>query len=288
MRQDAHVHFGSRERLPELQEYRERLNLDHVDLVSLPVEGNLFNREISYVLNKDSKHYSGYGCFDWSRKKDLTSQVNELFDSGFAGIKLWIGKPSIERKYNISLVDSHLAKALDIAIDKKMKLLVHIADPPTMWEDGGEYAVPGFRSYESYMDLIEIFIARFSSSEIQVAHLGFLFRNLDNMKRMLDTYPNLMLDTAPGRWFYRKLSEDRGKAMTILTENRKRIVPGSDAMFFPRDYTMFPYKTLEENIAIFEDMEKFFTTGEEIIDPFPWKDGIKKKLQGLNIDFTWR
>ncbi|MFA6732795.1 MAG: hypothetical protein WCS07_08660 [Sphaerochaeta sp.] len=280
MRVDAHVHFCDASRFDELEKYRRVLSLDRVFLVSLPSlqKGN-YNDAVRFALEKDPEHYHGYGCFDF-RRKDFTDQIRSMNDQGFSGLKLWIGKPSIQREMGYGLLSGELEEAIRTAGSLGFGLIVHIADPPAFWEGQGEYS-KGYPPFDSYIDVLDRFLTRYHQIRCTAAHLAFLAGGVEKLGSLMERHENLFLDTAPGRWFYKEIGEDPERYRSFFEKYRQRIVIGSDSMFFDSQDMLFPYHSLEDNIGIFRTMENFFFEEGSIDDPFPRPDA--GKIQNLNL-----
>ena len=60
------------------------------------------------------------------------------------------------------------------------------------------------------------------------AHLGGNPEDLMRLQRLLDTYPNLYLDSSATRWMVREISARRDAARDFIIRNQDRIIFGSD------------------------------------------------------------
>ncbi|MFA7189115.1 MAG: hypothetical protein WC117_03400 [Sphaerochaetaceae bacterium] len=279
MRVDAHVHFCDASRFDELEKYRRLLSLDRVFLVSLPsMQRGNYNYAVRFAISRDPDHYHGYGCFDF-RRTDFADQIRAMNDQGFSGLKLWIGKPSIQREMGYGILSKELEEAIRMAGSYGFGLIVHIADPPAFWEGSGEYS-KGYPPFESYIADLDCFLGRYPQIRCTAAHLAFLAGGVEKLDSLMERHENLFLDTAPGRWFYREISEDPKRYSTFFEKYRQRIVVGSDSMFFDPDDHLFPYHSLDDNVGIFRTMEDFFFAEGSIDDPFPRPDAGKV----LNLD----
>ncbi len=279
---DTHIHFCGISRYKELVSFCDRMEYDHVGLISLPdSDQGTFNDAIKYALRKDPDRYSGFGCLDYRGMGafgfDPAKQVYQLHKDGFFGLKLLIGKPLIEKRFGLSLNSKPISDAVDAAESLGMPILAHVADPPDFWAPYGIYAAD-FPPYISYIESFEELLVHHSSAQFICPHLMFLGKGLDHLESVLSSYDNLMFDTAPGRWFYRVLAEQREDAREFFSLCRNRILFGTDAMFFESDYEMFPYTSVDVNCRNAIRLKRFLAADEIIDDPYPWKEVVNGHL----------
>jgi predicted TIM-barrel fold metal-dependent hydrolase len=60
------------------------------------------------------------------------------------------------------------------------------------------------------------------------AHMGGNPEDLGRLQRMLDTYPNLYLDSSATRWMVREISARRDAAREFIIRNADRLLFGTD------------------------------------------------------------
>lgn len=272
---DCHLHFCDRRRFAELERFCDRMGLDHAGLVSLPdPQRGTYNDEVRYALRQNPGRYAGFGCLDYRPMavagRDYARQVAQLHTEGFAGLKLWIGKPAIERLFGITLWDERIGAALRTAGDLQMPVLVHIADPPDFWLPGGALAV-GFPSFQSYLERFERLIDDHPQVRFLGAHLLFLGGGGPReLQRILQSHPNLSVDTAPGRWFYKVLHDHAQETQELFATCSSQILLGSDAMFFAPEDHLFPYVDEDQNAAVLGRIEGFLSKRDTWFeDPYP-------------------
>ncbi len=272
---DCHIHFCDRSRFSELECFCDRMGLSHAGLVSLPdPHRGTYNDEVRYALQLNPKRFAGFGCLDYRPKigagSDYSKQVEQLHVQGFVGLKLWIGKPAIERMFGTTLWDERIGAALEAAGAFQMPVLVHIADPPDFWLPGGSLAV-GYPSFDSYLERFERLVDDHPRVRFLGAHLLFLGgKGPRELQRILQSHPNLLVDTAPGRWFYQVLHEQAQETQQLFTTCSSQILLGSDAMFFSQEDGLFPYADEEQNVAVLERIKGFLTKHDTWFeDPYP-------------------
>lgn len=291
---DIHIHFCDAPRLHEFLSFCEHSGIKKAGLVSLPdLKRGTFNSEVAAALKAAPERFTGFGCLDHRTgrtERNSAAQVKGLHAAGFKGLKLWLGKPAVAKTYGLRLEDDYISGALKAASDRQMPVLLHLADPPDFWTkraDGSSVYTDADGSFESWIDRGEALFSRFPDITFIGAHLLFLAGGIDNLNRIMSEHGRLCLDTAPGRWFYRKLSEQRAEAREFFHRWRNRLLLGSDSMFFPADYTEFPPGNVDKNLITVSRIVNFLAADKTIDDPYPWPDyppAAVMKLRGLSLD----
>ncbi len=283
---DAHVHFCETQRYGDLVSFCDLNGIERAGLVSLPkADGTSYNPAILYALERDPSRFFGYGCLEYGRigERGAVGQVRDLQTAGFSGLKLWIGKPSIGRAHGMQMVSGEIEEAVCAAGELGMPVLVHAADPPAFWEKGGMYA-KDYPPFSWYIAQFEQLLGRCPGTNVICAHLLFLSGgDLGELSAIMDRHQNLSLDTAPGRWFYRVLSNQREESIEFFTRYRERILFGSDAMFFSKTDKLFPWMSVEENSRTVQRIHTFLSSHEMLDDPYPWGDDGEASVRSLGL-----
>ena len=280
---DIHIHFCDSSRLEEFLKFCDLTGIRKAGLVSLPdPKRGTFNMPVLAAVKRAPDRFIGFGCLDHRQERTERSgslQVKNLAASGFHGLKLWIGKPSVQKFFGIAMEDNYITGALKTAEDLDMPVLFHLADPPVFWNPGG----PLYEntngssvqdSFQNWIDRGRNIFSRFTGTTFIGAHLLFLAGGLPELDTILMEHLNLMLDTAPGRWFYRILAGLKTKAAAFFTKHAGRILLGSDSFFFPENYTGWEFPGMDKNITNLERLCSFLSADPEkrgIDDPFPWE-----------------
>ncbi|MBI9102292.1 MAG: amidohydrolase family protein [Spirochaetales bacterium] len=300
---DIHLHFCAAPRLDELLTYCGTGGIGRAGLVSLPDRkaGN-FNKAVINAVKHNPARFIGFGCLDHRQQRSETggaAQVKELFSEGFTGLKLWLGKPRTQVDFQVRMEDSYITGALKKCEELGLPVLLHLADPPPFWEPGGPYGskstadrtdgINHFGTFNDWIDRGRELFTKFPDVAFLGAHLLFLAGGMEKINEVMACHPNLLLDTAPGRWFYRILINHKSQAETFFEKYGTRILLGSDAMFFPEEFTLFPKMGVDENLESFNRIKSFLSgstrKGEgEVNDPFPWPDySVEMKIPCLNL-----
>ncbi len=280
---DNHIHFCDKERYEELNDLCDEARIERAGLVSLPkMDGGSFNDAVLFAIRRSPDRFFGFGTLEYDKIHRLSAskQVEILKSHGFFGLKIWLGKPSIERALGIEMDSKIIIDALQSCETLHMPVLFHLGDPPPFWETGGLYA-NGYPSFMEYVKRFERLISAFPNLTVICAHLMFLADGIEGLTRIMRAHPLLMLDTAPGRWFFRVLSQHKEQAIAFFGEFSDRVIFGSDAMLFPKEFSLFPYRGNKENLKTIERIRDFLSLDRAIDDPYPWTDGGESMINGL-------
>jgi hypothetical protein len=319
---DGHVHFGELDRFPDLRAYVTQLGLDYIALVSLPLVGVGGNADILINFNPEVlagcallrscadqgslrgvNEAWGFGSLDnralldgrrsvsgW----DPARQVEELFAAGFSGLKLWEGKPLLQRTLGITLDHPALIDAYRVASSFGMPVLAHVADPPSFWNDGNIYADEDVSEFEEFIRQAEAVCDAAPETTWIFPHLLFLAGLGARLPRFLDAHPRAYVDLAPGTYFYTALAgadrvgiprepDQYRTAREFFIGYRDRIITGSDAFFLPTDLPVVPGTPLADNLERFLRLRRFLEDARTQVSPFT---GATQRPLFLGLDLA--
>jgi predicted TIM-barrel fold metal-dependent hydrolase len=303
---DSHIHFSSHERLEELQRYRREIGAEKVCLLSLPVKPRInFNPEVLFAKARLGSKCYGLASFDYTPLfyggggVDLAGQVERFRKLGFDGLKVFLGKPSFQSQLGLRLDDPGVMAGFKRAENLQMPVLIHIADPLIFWSyrdipgfipPGWEQAVKGgggsggIPDYEELQRQAVAVLEACPDLTVIFPHLLSMGQDIPRLTELLDTHPRACLDLAPGLYFYHELDRQRDEAREFFTRFALRILFGTDAFWFPRWFTEFPYATVEDNLARARTLLRFLGTEEELDNPFVPSRSIRETVRGLGLD----
>lgn len=171
----------------------------------------------------------------------LARQVDLYTALGADGIKMINGKPNVRKDSGIAL-DSVIYEDYFARVEASgVTVLWHVNDPEEFWdpEQAPEWAKgPGwlyddtFPSNQSLYGECERVLARHPGLRVIFAHFYFLSDFLDRAAALLDRYPNVHLDLAPGIEMLHNFSKRPEVAREFFLRYQDRIVFGTD--FAPR------------------------------------------------------
>jgi hypothetical protein len=311
---DSHIHFSSHERLEELLRYRGEIGAEKLCLLSLPVKPRInFNPEVLYAKAHLGPHCYGLASFDYSSllygggpeggsgvdSLDLEAQVERFRELGFDGVKIFLGKPSFQSELGLKLDDPEVLAGLKRAESLEMPVLIHIADPLIFWSyrdipgfipPGWEQAVSsgggagGIPDYEELQRQAAAVLRACPDLTVIFPHLLSMGQDIPRLGSILKSYPRAYLDLAPGLYFYYELDRQRDEAREFFTRFAGRILFGTDAFWFPRWFTEFPYASVEDNLARARYLLRFLGTEEELDNPFVPSRRIQETVRGLGLE----
>lgn len=167
----------------------------------------------------------------------LASQVDRLLQIGCDGIKMLNGKPDCRKASGLAL-DSVVYDAYFIRLEERgLPLLWHVADPEEFWdmEQAPEWArAQGwlydttFPSKESLYQECERVLARHPKLKVILAHCYFLSANLPKAAALLDRFPNVYLDLAPGIEMLHNFTARLDDSREFFLKYRDRLLFGTD------------------------------------------------------------
>ena len=309
---DSHIHFSSHDRLGELRRYCRQLGTRKVCLLSLPLKQRInFNPEVLFAKAQLGSTCYALASFDYSpllfgaaaggsgsgaEALDLAGQVERFRELGFDGLKIFLGKPSFQSQLGLRLDDPRVIGAFKRAESLEMPVLIHVADPLIFWSyrsvpgfipPGWEQAVAeGGGGIPDYEDLQAQALAVLESCPdltVIFPHLLSMGQDVPRLARILDTYPRIYLDLAPGLYFYYELDRQRDAAREFFARYSRRILFGTDAFWFPRWFTEFPYTKVEDNLNRARQLLGFLETEQMLDNPFVPTRGIRKQVRGLGL-----
>jgi predicted TIM-barrel fold metal-dependent hydrolase len=314
---DSHIHFSSHERLGELELYCRELGAQKICLLSLPLKQRInFNPEVLFAKAHMGSTCHGLASFDYSplfsgisgaepggtgnpepAALDLPGQVEKFRELGFDGLKIFLGKPSFQSQLGLRLDDPQLIETFKRAESLEMPVLIHVADPLIFWSyesvpgfipPGWEQALAegggGIPAYEDLQTQALEVLRACPDLTVIFPHLLSMGQDIPRLAGILETYPGAYLDLAPGLYFYHELDRQREAAREFFTRFRQRILFGTDAFWFPRWFTEFPYASVQDNLNRARHLLGFLETEEIFDNPFVPTKRIQKQVRGLGLD----
>jgi predicted TIM-barrel fold metal-dependent hydrolase len=306
---DSHIHFSSHVRLNELECYQREIGAQKICLLSLPVTTRInFNPEVLYAKIRLGARCYGLASFDYgsllvssggagSVDLDLPGQVQRFRELGFDGLKIFLGKPSFQSLLGLRLNDPELLDAFRRAEHLRMPVLIHVADPlifwsyrsvpgfiPPGWEQALSQGGAGIPDYEDLQEQALDVLRACPDLTVIFPHLLSMGQDIPRLARVLDAHPRAFLDLAPGLYFYYELDRQREQAREFFQRYADRILFGTDAFWFPRWFSEFPYASVEDNLRRGRHLLRFLETEEILDNPFVPTQGIRAQVRGLGLD----
>jgi hypothetical protein len=281
---DAHLHFGTIDEYGNLQRYRHAGGFKALCLLSLPVPGRVnFNPEClaAKILDQESDAGKTYalGSLDLAAR-GFASQIKLLHALGFDGVKLWEGKPEVQAATGISMLDDDYLEGLNAAVELSMPVLLHVADPPDSWAA----KQPACPSYDDLLIQTEHLLTAVPGLRVVFPHLLFLAGNLPRLADFMERWPETLVDLSPGRYFFLELASQPEQAREFFSRFRKRILFGTDTMFFRTDFQLFQPVPLDQKLDQLDNLRRFLSGTSEVNNPYPPTRVLHPTVRGLGLE----
>ncbi|MBR2943672.1 MAG: amidohydrolase family protein [Clostridia bacterium] len=259
---DGHIHIhkwydenNSIDFTHGLEEYRRECGLKYITLAPLP-SGNAIpvSRDVSNniicafykILNKDTFSYGGYIYPSYPVKKEdmvgmeLKTQYGELMEIGFDGIKMLEGKPNLYKRIGAPLDGELFDEAFEEMEKNGTYILMHARDPHCFWTEPTEeriakkwyYGDGTYPTFEELLIQVENVLNKYPRLKLCLAHFFFMSETPEKLAKMLEKYPNLMVDITPGGEMYIDFDKRPEYFKGFFTKYSDRIIFGTD-MDFP-------------------------------------------------------
>jgi predicted TIM-barrel fold metal-dependent hydrolase len=234
--------------------------------------------------------FSPYDFEDPSFSRRVIKQLDEDFAAGAVAVKIYktIGMEIKTKGGKFLMADDPVFDPIYVHIAACHKTVVaHLAEPSSCWEppnpasfDYGYYQkYPAEYAYlhPEYPSKAAILAARdhILSSHPQLllvgAHLGSMEREVEQIARRFDQYPNFAVDTA-ARVPYLMI-QPREKVKAFLVKYQDRVLYGTDGVFEAANKTD---ETLRKWTDTYERDWRYFSTGEAV-------EYRGHKVQGLQL-----
>jgi predicted TIM-barrel fold metal-dependent hydrolase len=297
---DVHVHVFRSD--PTFQKMLERLNLKLLNILVMD-DTNPHRKQLQQQIGDAlalvrSSHghvalcttFDPYKVESASFSADALKQIDRDFEQGAVAVKIWknLGMEIKDSSGQYVMADDLRFEPIykDIARHGKT-LMTHQAEPDVAWgppdasdpswsyyrENPQWYVAnrPGFPSKQRILDARDHVLANNPKLRMVGVHLGSMERDLDNIARHLDKYPNFAIDTA-ARMEYLMLMPPE-KVSAFLIKYQDRVLYGTD-LDLHADANL-PDALTEWQSRYARDW-KFLATGETLT--------VKgKQVRGLNL-----
>ncbi|MGD0089692.1 MAG: amidohydrolase family protein [Planctomycetota bacterium] len=295
-RVDAHVHLGESDGAGRLLEVAKAAGVARLGIVCVFDRGIVNANPAAWVAKAEhGKHFYVFGALDhseyWSGGKvktpPLAEQVDLLRALGCDGIKMLENKPATRKQLDLPVDGPYFAPYFARVEESGFPVLWHVADPEEFWDPaltpkwaqarGWGYDGTFARKEQLYVE-VERVLARHPLLKVIFAHFFFLSADLPRAAALLERFPNVHLDLAPGIEMLYNMSKNVEAARAFFIKYAGRIVFGTD---------LFSGHTLSEGTARVGLVTRWLETADEFRLPpgtdfllGPPEDGI---MRGLHL-----
>lgn len=243
---DSHVHLSDIDGIPGVLQTARELDFTAVNLVCISEREHINANPAAFV----AKGLYPDSCFVFAGldlssirthgnvpSPPLDKQIDTLIQIGADGLKMLEGKPDCRKELGIGLDHPELEPLFARLEETRFPLVLHIADPEEFWdpallpvwaaEAGWGYDDSFPSKGQLYLE-VERILKRHPLLRVVFPHFMFLSRHLSSAAGLLDTYPGVHLDLAPGIELLYNLSEDPEFTREFFMRYYDRILFGTD------------------------------------------------------------
>ncbi len=290
---DAHMHISQwytpdgKVSFDVLGDYYNKMKIDNVDIMSCTNNADLWTGYeadqsiIAAIAKNEYPQTFIHGCMllpsmvkegTIPEAFDFKYQLQMLMSMGFDGIKFCEFKPD-------SFKVNDMAKRLDdfeayftYCEEKDIPMCWHIADPETFWdadkvpdfakENGWFYGNGTFPTYQELYRLTYGILDRHPKLRVMLAHAFFLSDYPEQMTALLDKYPNVTIDMAPGWEMFSGFKNHYDEWYHIFRKYSDRFLFATDA---DMTYGYPEASNLAKNVLRYlETADEFVTPGNHL------------------------
>lgn len=281
---DAHVHYA-RPMTPEgLVDFMDRTGVDMANLVLVPstqrlscvpeaLEAKFRYPDRFYVFA--SLDASAYYLHRRRIGAHMAGYARRMMACGCDGIKIIEGRPPMRKMMPVPDFDLPCWEPFWAYAEREaVPILWHVNDPEEYWDPDrvtdyhkalGDVYDDSFVNNEEQYAQVQRVLERHPGLKIIFAHFFFLSAQLERLGRLLDAYPNIMVDVTPGSEMYRNFSSDHDRAQAFFVKYQDRILYGTDIAarcVMPGLMTGF---NEEENLRRSEFIDKLFDPRTDVL-----------------------
>jgi len=223
-------------------------------------------------------------------------EIVAMVQDGYVGLKFWFGDPHRvikEGETGITRIDDPGYEALFSTLERNRVLMtsLHIADPNGPFGDRQNWMKDPVY-YWGQIRAFENVVAKYPELTIVAAHCAWIIcqdAQVDYMRYMLSTYPNLYLDTSATLSYMHLLNPENIRDFYI--EYQDRILFGSDFGRFSEDGIERTANNFATHFTFFEtDQPVWRTKGinlpKEVLEKIYYRNAVKlypglKEIMGL-------
>ena len=225
----------------------------------LPTIRNDFVNAANMIEFKpDNLHLTLSMSFTNLSNPEPTIDMMKLYDKEYPGLFHWMGEVNLIKQAQLN--NYHKVATFD-DIDHWADFMAELRErhyPLTLHSDIGNN-----KSETLYLPLMEHVLASYPNNKIVWAHMGISYeelnlkavKHINILSRLLDKYPNLMLDIS---WrilddYYFSKPNNKAKYINFLNKYSTRILPGSDFVAF-KDNT---YDVYQEELNVTSHINQY-------------------------------
>lgn len=296
---DAHMHITQWVNHEEIsvfdsvRQYQEDNRIACVDNMCCSNLGDLWagyemdQSILGAIAKLDNPTVFAHGCLYLPRDHSqiaqyrFKDQLEELMEIGLDGVKICEFKPDAFKLYRIDDWMREYEEYIDACWENKVHMCWHVADPPTCWDGsqvseyfrkvGWFYGDGAHLSYDEFIAMTYRLLDRHPDLNVMLAHAFFKSQEPDEVEALLNKYPNVTIDLAPG-------SEMFDGFRTHYEKWHRLFRVYSDRFLYATDATMTTSRNRMGRVS--ESVLKFLNSGEV----FVFGGGGGPEVHGIDLE----
>ncbi len=179
----------------------------------------------------------------YKTSSSFLSQAKEYMSSGYDGIKMLEGYPSLIKAWDLPISSPLYDEFYAYMEECGYPILMHVANPKECWDidTANENLIKAGRVYDSTYPTKEEITAqvfqvldKFPKLKLILAHFGFFSYDISEAERFF-SYKNTMLDITPGGEQLINMTRSWDMWFPFWEKYQNRILYGTDFYAFPKD-----------------------------------------------------
>ena len=261
------------------EEIRQRLGQESVNALSLSAwcPNDVYQNVLCALFKSMYPHNYCFFGFDYyydglgTTADDRLSQVKNFMDIGFDGLKIIEGKPSIRKQVGRSFLVDEFKKAFAYLEEHNIPIKWHVADPEENWdkskcdqgtiEAGWCYDAPGFLSKEEHIAEALTMLDRHPGLNVTFAHFLFSAFDIDYAAHILEKYPTVKYDLAPGAEMFVGFDQKPKEWRDFFIKYQDRIIFGTDNGWGD---TESPKTKIKNGLSLIAFITDFLSTSKQV------------------------
>lgn len=246
---NSHIHFSGLSIIHEVKEFFNSIGhkkLCVVCTLSLSVNENKnpYAMCFKYSYPEDIYIMGGLNYSDLPEDEkeiaiEFRKQAEKLKEIGFDGFKIIETKPSVARRLPFEMDNPVYYPFFEFVQKERLPLVWHVADSTDAWDPvktpeeskkrGWFYGDGTFPPKEHFHKIAEKVLTKFPNLKVIFAHFYFSSSELERLAVLLETYPHLYLDIAPGTEMFINFSKYPDKTRDFFIKYQDRILYADDS-----------------------------------------------------------
>ncbi len=226
---DSHVHIWSADAFNPLLKIGKKYGVHRFMGIAAPdVKKTLEDNGHGEIIN--FAYYLPIDAFAKHEPERILKAIDEAHSKEYSMVKMWFGPRFLdffEADKPFSLDHPIFDPTFALIEEYKLPMDIHVADPD-VWYDTKYHDVKRYRSKEQAMNEFRRVLENHEFLKLISIHFNSFPENLEQVKKDLDNFPNLYVDTASTKWMIRELGKNIEKTQQFFEQYYTRILFATD------------------------------------------------------------